>query len=440
MTASAATRGTPPSPALAARRRGRSDVSGPPGKTALGALAAKWLGPMVAFWVFSGGFVLLEPSPYELVFLLVLPFALLGGVGLHRKTQPLLYLMIVFTPFALIGAFQVRYNTIPSSMIYVIVTVFLWFTSYFAANYIADDPRRRLAGMMRAYTAVAVLITILGTLAYLRAIPGADILLRYDRVKATFQDPNVFAPFLIIPAAFALQSALMGRGKRAFMGALIFAILFVGVFVSFSRAAWGYILFTSAFVFVACFLLEANLRDRTRMVVLAIIGVLVLVMALVALLSIDSVRELFLQRFSLSQNYDSGSTGRFARQAYAFELAISNPWGIGPLEFGFMRIMEEPHNTYVKVLLTYGWGGGLAYFALVWMTLKVGLGALMRPSANRLLMIPLVANFIPLIIESAIIDTDHWRHFFLLVGMIWGVWAGYGRTDRQQESRQGRLI
>jgi O-antigen ligase len=105
-----------------------------------------------------------------------------------------------------------------------------------------------------------------------------------------------------------------------------------------------------------------------------------------------------------------------------------------------MRIIEEPHNTYVKALLTYGWMGGLAYFALVWMTLKIGIVKLFKPSANRLLLIPLVANFIPLAIESAIIDTDHWRHFFLLAGMIWGVVAGYKRTNASQQSRHGKLI
>jgi hypothetical protein len=39
-----------------------------------------------------------------------------------------------------------------------------------------------------------------------------------------------------------------------------------------------------------------------------------------------------------------------------------------------------------------------------------------------------------LVLESAIIDTDHWRHWFLLVGLIWGVSAAArmhpGKTNR----------
>lgn len=398
------------------------------------------LGPLVAFWMVSGGFVIIEPSPYELVFLLVLPFAYFGGMGIHRKTLGIFQLLVLFIPFALIGAFQVRHMSVLSGIIYVMVTAFLWFTAYFAANYIADDPQKRLGSMMRAYTGVAVFISVIGTLAYLDVIPGAEIFLRYDRVKATFQDPNVFGPFLIIPAAFALQRVLLDKGSRALWAGVIFGILFVGVFVSFSRAAWGYLVFSSGFVFVAVFLFESNNKDRSRMIGLMLIGIAIMIVAIIGLLSIESVRDLFLQRFSLNQTYDSGSTGRFARQTYALELAIANPFGIGPLEFRNMRIIEEPHNTYVKALLTYGWMGGLAYFALVWMTIKRGFSALSKASPNRLLMIPLVACFIPLVLESAIIDTDHWRHFFLLVGMIWGVNAGYHRTNDAQKTRRGMLI
>jgi hypothetical protein len=33
------------------------------------------------------------------------------------------------------------------------------------------------------------------------------------------------------------------------------------------------------------------------------------------------------------------------------------------------------------------------------------------------------ATFVGEIAEGFIIDTDHWRHFFLLLGMVWGLGA-----------------
>ncbi len=409
-------------------------------KSALQVLARKWLGPLMAMWVFSGGIILIDPSPYEILFFIVLPVAVLAGVGIHRANQPLFTLMVLFTPFALIGAFQVSFQPVYQAMAYVIVTVYLWFTAWFVANYVAGAPHLRLKGMMNAYTAVALFATIIGTLAYLRIIPDFGQLIENSRVRSTFKDPNVFAPFIIVPAVFTLQKALMDKGRRAVISAIVYGILFIGIFVSFSRAAWGYMVISSGLVFLLCFVLEANVKDKARMVILAMLGAGALVLALAALLSIEDVRALFLERASLVQNYDSGSTGRFGRQAYAFELALANPWGIGPLEFRNLRIVEEPHNTYVNVLHAYGWGGGLAYYALVWMTLRRALGTLLHSSPNRLLLIPLVAVYVPLVLESAIIDTDHWRHYFLVTGMIWGVTTGYKRVRQEQRTRRGALI
>jgi len=415
-------------------------LSAPATTTKLNLLAKKWLNPLMGLWMISGGLVMVDPSPYELMFFIVLPVAVLAGVGLHKKTLNIFFLLIVFIAFGLIADFQVTFMPIYKAMMYSAVTFYLWFTAFFVANYIADAPHQRLKVLINAYTGVAVFIVIIGTLAYLRLIPDFGQLIENSRVRSTFKDPNVFAPFLMIPAMFALQRALMDKGRRALISGLIYGILFIGVFVSFSRAAWGYMFLSSAILFVLCFTLEANAGDKARMTMLALAGAGALVVALVALLSIDSIRELFLTRASLAQNYDTGSTGRFGRQAYAFGLALNNPWGIGPLEFRNLRISEEPHNTYVNVLHVYGWGGALAYFALVWMTLKRGLSVLARPSPNRLLLIPVIAVFVPLVLEAAIIDTDHWRHYFLVVGMVWGIYAGYGRTAKAQQTRRGALI
>lgn len=402
-------------------------------------LASVSLPLLMMGWMFSGGFVFIEPSPYELAFVMVLPVMILAGIKLYRGNLNLLNTLIFFMPFAFIGAWQVTHMTLLRGTIYVVVTMFLWLTAFFVANYVTQAPQKHMKILMRGYTAVAVLVTLVGTLAYLGLMPGRDLFLLYGRVKATFQDPNVFGPFLILPAMFALQRMFLTTGKSAFIAAAIFGILSLGVFVSFSRAAWGALALSSLLVFAACFLLESTRRDRHRMMLLAFGAIGVGILGLAALLSIDSIAALFADRASVVQNYDSGPTGRFGRQAFAFELALAHPWGIGPLEFENLRVSEEPHNTYVKVLLTYGWFGGLAYFALVWMTLRKGFAALRQPTSMRLLMIPLMATFIPLVIESAIIDTDHWRHYFLVAGMIWGV-ASVSASHSATLDRRASLI
>lgn len=401
--------------------------------------AARLLDWLVAFWIFSGGMVITEPSPYELSFLAVLGVAIFAGFGLHRSTLGLLVLFVAFIPFALAAAFQVRFNDLSDTLVFQAVTIFLLFTAYFAANYVAEAPQRRMQLIVGAYIATALVSATLGTLGYLDLIPGADLFTRYDRAKALFKDPNVYGPFLVLPAMYLLQRLLLGKGGPAGWAAVLFSILFIGVFASFSRAAWGHFVASAAIVFLLAFVLEARARDKVRMLLIAMAGSMALIVALAGMLAIPAVNRLFEQR-TAAQSYDEGETGRFGRQAFAFEVALSNPFGIGPLEFRNLRITEEPHNTYVNVFLSYGWGGGLVFVCFIATTIWRGMRFVIRPSPNRLLLIPLVATFIPLSAEAAIIDLDHWRHFFLIGGLIWGVTAAYHRVSGGETDRLSALI
>ena len=394
---------------------------------------------MVAVWIFAGGFVMVEPSPYELTFLAVLPLALLAGIGLYRSTFGLFAILLGFTPFALIAVFQVRFTPITDALLFSIVTIFLLLTAYFVANYVAEATERRIRIIIGAYTAVAAICALLGTLGYLGLIPGADLFTRYGRAKATFNDPNVFGPFLVLPAMYALQRVLLGTPRTALIAGTIYLVLFVGVFVSFSRAAWGHFAFSSILTLALVFWLEASVRDKVRIMIMSLVGAGMLVIALGGLLSIPSVQALFAQR-AQGQDYDSGETGRFGRQGYAYELALDHPLGLGPLEFRNLRVIEEPHNVYVSVLHAYGWGGGAMYYLLVILTLWRAWQGLARPSPYRLMMIPLVATFLMLVGESAIIDSDHWRHYYLVAGLIWGLSTAIRNDPRSSAPRSNMLV
>ena len=394
----------------------------------------------VALWVFCGSIVVAEPSPYELSFVLVLPVSLFSGsFAFQRNTLGLLVLWIAFIPFALIAAFQATFTPLTDALLFQIVTIFLFFTSYWVASYVADAPQQRMRLIVAAYTIGAVISASMGTLGYLGLIPGQEILTLYGRAKALFNDPNVFGPFLILPAMYALQRVLLGRPGVAFWGGVVFMVITVGVFASFSRAAWGHLAISALMVYALCFVFVAHAQEKVRMLIIALLGALVIVVAIGGLLSIPSVQRLFEVR-ATAQNYDEGETGRFGRQGYAFELALDNPWGIGPLEFRNLRIKEEPHNTYVNVIHVYGWGGGLAFILLIGTTLWRGISFVVKNSPNRLLLIPLVSVFVPLAGEAAIIDLDHWRHFFLVAGLIWGVTAGYRVTRPGENARLSALV
>ncbi|MEX2278337.1 MAG: O-antigen ligase family protein [Cucumibacter sp.] len=405
----------------------------PAGRGQLALMARMALLVLVPIWVFSGGFVLIEPGPYEALFVIAVALMLIAGVELNPRTRNLVVAMILFLPAALIAAAQVRFNPVSEAVLYSTVTLFLLLTSFVSANYIAEAPFSRVRLFNSAYIAAAVIVSAIGVLAYLGFLPGEDVFLKFGRAKATFKDPNVFGPFLLYPAAVLLQRILLGNGRQIAASAAPMLILFVGLFVSFSRGAWGHFAMTAGIEFLLVFFLVASGRRRARLVVLAGLGTAALALVVAGLLSFEPIRSLFEIRAEVVQDYDTGAFGRFGRQAYAAIMALNNPLGQGPEEFGHYRIGEDPHNTYLKVFLAYGWVGGAALIWLIAVTVWRGVKSLALPSPNRLALIPVVATFIPMAIEAAIIDVDHWRHFFLLIGLIWGITAAYDRMPAPRE-------
>ena len=55
------------------------------------------------------------------------------------------------------------------------------------------------------------------------------------------------------------------------------------------------------------------------------------------------------------------------------------------------------------------------------MTLIVGLRFLRVHTPWQLYLLAAYAAFVGEAAEGMVVDTDHWRHFFLLLGLIWGL-------------------
>jgi hypothetical protein len=286
---------------------------------------------------------------------------------------------------------------------------------------LGTNTQERLSLLMRGTTAAGLFAAIVAILAYFHLLgPLSDRFLLYDRAQATFNDPNVLGAFLILPCLLALQRILSGRAGEAFRASILLGILSLAVLLSFSRAAWGQLAFTAALLMFFTFITSRSSSERARIVLLAVAGVVVVVMLLAALLSIDRVAELFKQRASLDQSYDVGHLGRFGRHILGAELALERPFGIGPLQFHKI-FPEDPHNTYLNAFLSGGWLSGLVYLVMTLITLVRGLRYVFVAAPWRPIYLAVYCAYVGTAIESVIIDSDHWRHYFLLLGVIWGL-------------------
>jgi hypothetical protein len=164
---------------------------------------------------------------------------------------------------------------------------------------------------------------------------------------------------------------------------------------------------------------------------LGLVAAIVAVLLFIALMSIGSVHDLFVERAKAIQPYDVGPGGRFWQQQLAVSTILENPNGLGPFEFDRIFGLQQ-HNVYMQGFLVYGWLGGAAYLTLTAVTLMLGLVTVPVPTPWQYYLITAYAVFVGEAFEGLIVDTDHWRHFFLMLGLIWGLGTATINFRRRQ--------
>lgn len=160
--------------------------------------------------------------------------------------------------------------------------------------------------------------------------------------------------------------------------------------------------------------------QRSRIILIAVAAIIIVAVLLVVLLSFNSIDEMFRQRASFDQSYDEGRFGRFGRHILGAKMALGLPFGIGPLQF-HDYFPEDTHNSYLNAFMSGGWLSGVCYPALVFTTVVTGFRHLFVRVPWQRIYIAIFAAFLGTVGEAFIIDTDHWRHFWLMMGSMWGM-------------------
>lgn len=370
---------------------------------------------MIAMAAFLGGFVIVEPAPYEVFIAGLLFFWLLLGMRVSRTVMPLLFMFALFNFGGLISSFQIE--DYMRGVIYVAVSFFLGLTSVFFACLIEQD-MDRLRVIFRAYVIGAVVTTILGIIGYF-GVSGFEMFTRYQRAMGAFQDPNVYAPFLVAPILYLIYGIVNRSPTLLPLRAGLLAVLLLGLFLAFSRAAWGLSVVSATFFYFLLIVNEQNAKVRFKYIALAGAGVVAIILLLLVALQFEAVSSLFEIRAKAVQDYDGGRVGRFARHALGYQLALEKPWGVAPLEFGYI-FGEDPHSNFVKALMAHGWIGFVSWIALMISTICYGFKLLFKQRPWLPYFQIAYVVFIGHFIIGNVIDTDHWRHFYLMIGIVWG--------------------
>ncbi len=380
----------------------------------------------IALGILLSGFVIREPAPYELYMVGLVAVWALFGLRISRTVAPLLVLLVTFNIGGMLAMSQMA--DIGSTPLYLAVSLFLAFTAVFFAAVVEAQPGL-LKVIFNAYVIAAVGTSALGVLGYFGLVPGAEMFTKYGRAAGAFQDPNVFGPFLTLPGIYLLHRLMTGSVAKMPLYAVPLLIVVAGIFLSFSRGAWGLFAVASALLVAGLFLQSGNGRFRLRIVIMTIAVLTLLLLGLLIILQIPAVAELFTTRAQLLQDYDASRLGRFARYTLGFQLAMEHPLGIGALVFGTI-FTEDTHNIWLKALMDYGWLGFASYLTLIVWTVAGGFRILFRDRPWQPYLLCAYVTLLGHIGLGTVIDTDHWRHFYLLLGLIWGAMALEARFQR----------
>ena len=379
------------------------------------ALALVWL------TVASGAVVFTEPAPIDLLttsLLVLLP--VVGLVAISRPLMLLLALMLTAAAAAVVAAMSA--GDLGLAITHTGVSLYLYLSAFLFAAFVAKRPQAHTSLILNAYVWAAVAAALLGIIGYFDLVPDAgEHMTRYGRATGLFKDPNVFGPFLVPALVYAL-SRLAGAPLRKCVPLLgLLLVISLAMLLSFSRGAWFNLGVASAIYGVLHILTVRDNRARLRFAVLAMLGIVALAALVVVALQFDAVSGLASQRASLDQSYDEGPEGRFGGQQKAMGLILEHPFGIGAQQFVPIYHHEEPHNVYLAMFLNAGWLGGLIFLGLVVSTGVWGLRHAFVRCATQPLFLVVYACFVAHVLEGVIIDLDHWRHFYLLMALVWGL-------------------
>ncbi len=376
--------------------------------------AAIWL--MLA----SAFVVIIEPAPVDLFFVGALIILVATGLRFSVAAVPLAVFLLIYNLAGMVSFLQVYED--PRAAMFVITSTYMAVSAVVMGGYIADDPLKAIQVVERGWMVAAVIASVIALGGYLASGSLHEILSPIGRAQGLFKDPNVFSTFIIPPTILSIRGFLQGTHRRKILALINLMILLAAQFLAFSRGAWMNVVLAAILLVGLTFMLSPDPKMRTRIMVLAIGGFVLSALLLAIMLSNPRISALFSERANVMNYYDVGETGRFGNQLRSIPMLLVRPNGFGPVQFRHY-LGHDPHNVFLNAFASFGWLGGIAYLTMVVSTLVIGVKSILRRSPWQSYAIAIFSCFVAVALQGVQIDTEHWRHFYWLLGAMWGLFA-----------------
>jgi len=373
------------------------------------------------------GFALLgvarvEPSPADLLFATLLVVAAATGRWRFDQLPSFIALLLgLLLTVNLVSFVDSVYTA--GAVRFFAITAYLFAFAVWLTGYARS--RRRMAAVITAYVSGAVLLSAASSLALYLSFPGSELLVfSGGRAEGLFKDPNVFGPFLVPALLIVTEEIVNPRLLKVPRSVefVAFALLALGVFLSYSRAAW-----LNATVAIVVLVSVIALRRGGFKRAIAVMSLLAVAgMLVVAVVAVTNSTDFLATR----TRYEEYDVERFSAQRAGIGLVAQHPFGIGPGQFQVV-LGYGAHSLYVRSLAEQGVLGLAMLLLLVTITLLL---ALSNVGSGRdtygLGSATLLAAWCGIILNSLFVDTIHWRHLWMVAAFIW-VGATRAQVRRQ---------
>ncbi len=389
--------------------------------------------PLVWLLLAISAVVFIEPAPYDVLLIGLLAMFFAAGMEIPREIRIPIVLLGAFVMSNLLAAavssdpmFSLRSVSIRSYM------VLAWL---FYVCLVVTEPEKLLRMLWQGYLVAAVGTAVFGILEYYGFVHN-PLWPAGLRARGGFKDPNVFGPFLVPAALYCISRLRSSAPRVAAVYISLFLLIIFGVLLSFSRGAW--INLALSFALLLGFVLFTDRPRREKVTVVLVGGIVAVAAASIVLAAVTytAAGGRFQQRAVLAQSYDVAQGGRFYTQRMALQRVGHTPLGVGPgrsdEEFGL-----APHNLYLHVLVEGGWIAGLSFYAVIALTLWRSMRLLRWHSPLRDELLVVIAALIGILAQSLFIDSTHWRHLWLMLGLSWALIVV--AEQRAVVSRRGNL-
>lgn len=372
----------------------------------------------------AGTVVLFEPAPYDFAFVVLLA----AGVLLNRLSFTLLHRVpiLLLAGYFVVNVFStLNAQDLPVAIKYNAVTIYLILSWLFFTGFAGQYGRPGVNALLRGFTYSGWAAAALSSLAFFHLIPYSDLFLKSQRAQGLFKDPNVYGPYLVAVAIFGVAALQRHRlsSLHFVFGLAASLITGIGIFLSFSRGAW--INCAVSLVYMLGLQLLYGLLTRRvpagLLYSLVALGLLAGAGGLAGSLLPRSTTQLLAVRLGNQglQNYDRD---RFDTQRRALATVREQPMGIGP---GQSEVIFDysTHSMYVRILTETGAFGFITFYAFMALSfLRTTRKALtLRDDAARGIFAALSACLLGTFINGLVIDANHWRHLWFLLGLAWWV-------------------